>query len=445
MNYRTIIPNFEYQHRREQPFTEFQKMAFIKNRDCYIKKVTICILTILISLVVTTNAQPYFPVRVNKLWGAIDSTGKIVFKPAYDDLYVYGENNNFITAKSGDSTFLINSRLQIVARTVYEAIIGHGEGMFMTRLQSKIFYPGFYGFMDSTGKIIVEPKFSLMEPFSNGVAKVNIYVDTTGNYKEENERSGIVDKKGNWVLQPIYNPQFIKSSSDSLINFYEKGKGWGAVDVTAKIIIQPKYKWLGPYKYGYMEYGINEHSTGLMKKDGTATIPDDGKHRISYRPESPEDTLVIVHQLRFVQNDFLPYRYIDGKVFTVKGKFLYEAPYGKECSRQCNGFFQVSNDETKSGMMNSSGKIVAQTVYDVLQWCQPGLKQVKKNRKWGFIDNFGREIIPCIYEDSKPFDNGLSAIYVGGNWSDYIFPDKYPNVKMGYINRKGDIIWEPSW
>jgi len=420
------------------------KRTIIKKNNRSVQ-ILIIVLAGFISMSLKLHAQPYFPVRVNKLWGVIDSNGKVVLKPSYDDLYVYGKNNNFITVQSGDSTFLINSRLQIVARTVYAAIIEHGEGMFMTMLRSKRSYPSFYGIMDSTGKIITEPKFILMEPFSDGVAKVNIYVDTTGNYKNENERSGIIDKKGNWILQPMYETQLIKSSSDSLINFYEKGKGWGAMDVTTKIIIEPKYKRLGPYKYGYMEYGINLHGAGLMKKNELATIPDDGKHMVSYRPESSGDTLVIVHQLKFVHDDLVPYRYVDGKIYTANGKFLYEAQYGNECSRQCNGFFQVSNKELKRGMMNSSGKIVAEPIYDVLQWCQPELKQVEKNRKWGFIDDFGREIIPCIYDDSKPFDNGLSAIYVGGKWSDYIFPDKHPNVKMGYINRKGEIIWEPSW
>jgi hypothetical protein len=403
------------------------------------------LIIIFISLSVNLFAQPFFPIRLNKLWGAIDSTGKVVLKPAYDNLYVFGENNNFITAQLGDSTFLINSRIQIVARTVYAAIIENGDGMFMTRLRSKIYYPSFFGLMDSTGKVILEPVFCLMERFNNGVAKVNIHIDTTGNYKEENERSGIIDRMGNWIIKPAFKTYHIKSSSDSLINFYIEKKGWGAMDATNKVIIEPKYNWLGPYKYGYMEYGISKHGIGLMKKDEIVTIPDDGKKMISYRPHTQYDTLVIVHQLEFVKDDILPYRYIDGKIYTVNGEFLYEAKYGKECSHQCHGFFEVSNSEMKRGMMNSSGKIVVEPIYDVLQWFQPGLKQVEKNRKWGFIDDYGSEIIPCIYDDSKPFNNGLAAIYVGGTWFDYISPEKYPNVRMGYINRKGEIIWEPSW
>jgi hypothetical protein len=81
----------------------------------------------------------------------------------------------------------------------------------------------------------------------------------------------------------------------------------------------------------------------------------------------------------------------------------------------------------------------------VIHWSEIGLKQVEKNGKWGYIDDLGKEVIPCVYDDSKPFKNGLAAVYIGGTWSDYIFPDKHPNVKMGYINRKGEIIWQASW
>ena len=390
-------------------------------------------------------AQPFFPVRVNKVWGAIDSTGKIVLEPKYEQLYVHGENSNFIITKTGDSTFLINSRFQIIARTTYASIINHGEGMFQTRLRSERYYPSFFGLMDSTGKIIVEPVFSLMERFNDGLSKVNIYIDTAGNFKRENERSGLIDKMGNWVIMPNYLPDHIKSSSDSLINFYEKGKGWGAMDINTKIVIEPKYLWLGPCKYGYLEYSTNDYCKGLMKKNEKITIPDDGKRRVSYWPQSPTDTLVVVHRLKVVRNSALPARNTDGEIYTVNGKFLYTAVYGSECSQQCNGFFQVSNQERKRGMMNSSGKIVAQPIYGVLQWFQPGLKQVEKNGKWGYIDDNGNEIIPCVYDDTKQFKHGLAVVYVGGKWSDYIFPDKYPNVKMGYINSKGQIIWSPSW
>lgn len=52
------------------------------------------------------NAQPFFPVRINGLWGAIDSTGKIVLKPSYRT-YVSseGEKNEFLIGYNGDTYY----------------------------------------------------------------------------------------------------------------------------------------------------------------------------------------------------------------------------------------------------------------------------------------------------------------------------------------------------
>lgn len=405
----------------------------------------IIIVTVLLSLSLQLHAQPYFPVQVKSRWGLIDSNGVVVMKPAYDLVDVYGKKNDFITAYSRDSVFLINSRLQIIARTDYEAIYDIGEGMFETRLsRKKNIGTDLYGLMDSTGTIITEPKFFHMEQFNDGVAKAYIYIDTIGGYQKKNQRAGIIDKKGNWIIQPVYYPYWLKSSSDSLINFGIYQKGWGAMDVTGKIIIEPRYWRLGPYKYGYMEYSLDFDGSGLMKKDGTVIIPDDGKHKVSYGPQSPNDTLVVVRQLKFFENKVVHYEYTDGKIYTVNGRFLYTAFYGEKCSEQINGFFQVGNKERKRGMMNASGKIVVKPRYEELRWFQPGLKQVNKNGKWGFINDNGKVVIPCIYDDSEPFENGLAAVYVGGQQFEYLYSDENPNVKMGYINSKGKVIWKPS-
>lgn len=421
----------------------------------------IIIVTVFLCASLQLHAQPYFPVKVKNRWGLIDSNGVVVMKPAYDLLYVYGKSN-FMTAWLGDSAFLINSRLQIVARTDYDGIYEFGEGIFRTRLSRKInIGTPLYGLMDSTGKVIIEPKFYTMDRFNDGVAKAYIFIDTIGGYRQKNQRAGIIDKKGNWIIQPKYYPNWLRSSSDSLIIFGIYEKGWGAMDVTGKIIIEPRYCELGPCKNGYMVYSLNYSSSGLMKKDGKITIPEDGKHEVSYDPQSPDDTLVLVRELKFFNNEVLAYKYNDGKIYTVNGRLLYKAKYGEDCTEQNNGSFgicKVKQTEERStkrdtrsytieriwGMMNASGKIVVEPRYDFLEWSEPDVKRVNRNGKWGFINDDGKEIIPCIYDDSEPFENGLAAVYVGGA-KDYIhYAEEYPNVKMGYVNRKGKIIWKPS-
>jgi hypothetical protein len=60
-----------------------------------------------------------------------------------------------------------------------------------------------------------------------------------------------------------------------------------------------------------------------------------------------------------------------------------------------------------------------------------GLRGIKKNGKFGFIDDEGRLRIANRYEDIKPFSEGLAAVKIRNKW--------------GFINRDEKIIIQPAY
>ena len=60
-----------------------------------------------------------------------------------------------------------------------------------------------------------------------------------------------------------------------------------------------------------------------------------------------------------------------------------------------------------------------------------GLRGIKKNGKFGFIDDLGRLRIANRYEDIKPFSEGLAAIKIRNKW--------------GFINRDDNIMIHPNF
>jgi len=56
---------------------------------------------------------------------------------------------------------------------------------------------------------------------------------------------------------------------------------------------------------------------------------------------------------------------------------------------------------------------------------------VKKNGKWGFIDNTGREVLPFEWDGALSFGMHLAAVKTGDKW--------------GYINQSGNIVIEPAY
>jgi hypothetical protein len=55
----------------------------------------------------------------------------------------------------------------------------------------RIFKNGKFGFIDRSGKVVIEPQFDWVEDFSEGLALVS-----------SNGTKGFIDKAGKWVLVP---------------------------------------------------------------------------------------------------------------------------------------------------------------------------------------------------------------------------------------------------
>ena len=56
---------------------------------------------------------------------------------------------------------------------------------------------------------------------------------------------------------------------------------------------------------------------------------------------------------------------------------------------------------------------------------------IRENGKFGFIDRTGKTVIPCIYENTWGFTEGLAGVKLNG--------------KLGFIDKKGKMVIAPQW
>lgn len=92
---------------------------------------------------------------------------------------------------------------------------------------------------------------------------------------------------------------------------------------------------------------------------------------------------------------------------------------------------------------------------------------VKKGGKWGYIDGYGKVIIPLEYEEVGDFSEGLAAVRKDNKWgyinlkNEVVIPIEFTNrgvssfkngvatyytdSGIGLINMKGEIIAEPKY
>jgi len=92
---------------------------------------------------------------------------------------------------------------------------------------------GKYGYIEKTGKMIIQPQFNLAFDFSEGLAAVKIGDWETGKY-------GYIDKTGNIIINPQFDLalEFTEGLAKVRVGDYKTGK-YGYIDKTGKYVWEP--------------------------------------------------------------------------------------------------------------------------------------------------------------------------------------------------------------
>ena len=117
---------------------------------------------------------------------------------------------------------------------------------------------GKYGFIDSAGKMVISPKYSSTQPFSEGLAAVTV-----------GRKTGYIDETGTVVIPPKYSWTFRFSEGLSRVSL---GKKWGYIDKTGQMIIQPQYSGADDFSDGLAAVQIRG-KWGYIDKNGHMVIP----------------------------------------------------------------------------------------------------------------------------------------------------------------------------
>lgn len=127
---------------------------------------------------------------------------------------------------------------------------------------------------------------------------------------------------------------------------------------------------------------------------------------------------------------------LEGLAKTLKQLFPNEVNQNDEFFDFHEGLVKVKvlvGDDYKFGYLDKFGKIVIPIIYENAYDFSEGLAFVQKKRKWGFIDKNGRTVIPFIYDTSSgaSFHNGIAAVKKDG--------------KSGMIDKSGNIVVPFNW
>lgn len=289
---------------------------------------------------------------------------------------------------------------------------------------------GKYGFIDNTGKIVINPQFDQVYGFREGLCAVCIGVACTdGNYNEStyvDRKYGFIDATGKFII----NPQYDRADyfSDGLAAVWIKDKR-GYIDKTGKMVIPlSEQNPFGEFSEGFVH-------TGSQYLDKTGKPAFDPQKTFGQTGDFSEG-------LAWVQsNDRYAFGYID-KTGKVVIDFQFEPPQGGTPATKFTDGLAVIGVRGKNGYIDKTGKIVINPQFLYADPFSEGLACVQVDGyKFGFIDKTGKFVINPQFDSagrfkgSVGFSEGLAVVGVGS----------IPNTKYGFIDKTGKFIINPQF
>ena len=252
--------------------------------------------------------------------------------------------------------------------------------------------------------------------FHDGVAHVYDYVET-----DEDETGHFIDEQGNAIqleegLQIRYGTD--ASCGRILVQDTETGL-YGYVDTKGKLVIPAIYPECGDFGMDRAWVRFSETESGMIDPDGNEIIRSD---RIKYI--NIKDAECGYALIWFTDKD-------DGGWITADGRIIDKVSTGAKPAKE-NRFWESAEDrywhltdEEGNILSGKYGLDIPNAVY----FFDEGLVCVEnEDGLWGFLDEDGREVIPCQWDDPAWFYGGLAEVQKDG--------------KMAYIDREGKVVWQ---
>ena len=162
----------------------------------------------------------------HELYGYINASGKAIGDFIYDRANPFSEG--YAVVVKNELFGFIDSTGKEIIPCQYEEAARFSEGLACVKVNGK------NGFIDKSGKMVITPSFSRacwVSDFSEGLAAVYTGDDSSG---------GFINKKGEWVIPPIYS--YIAAFSEGLaIVQKDLSANYGFINPNGKIVIPASY------------------------------------------------------------------------------------------------------------------------------------------------------------------------------------------------------------
>ncbi|WHY01649.1 WG repeat-containing protein [Neobacillus sp. DY30] len=182
------------------------------------------------------------------LYGYLNKRGNEVIPLSFESASDFQDGKALVKMKEG-SYALIDLTGKVLSSYSHPFVDDYGEGLLAFRKNNH----GKWGYMDETGKVLIEPQFTGTQPFVEEKAIVEV----------EHNHYGLIDRQGKFIIKPNYN---------RLLNLEENRYALGKAQDPGRPYIFQKYAIADSNGHTYTGFIYNGVSNF---KDGIASAYND--------------------------------------------------------------------------------------------------------------------------------------------------------------------------
>jgi hypothetical protein len=389
--------------------------------------------------------------------GIINRDGEIVLKPMYREIKI--ESDNKVKVQDFHNWLFLDEKNNTISSIQADEIKSLSDDFFLIKQSGK------QGLIDSQLQHIIPIQYSRLERITPAQ-----YIARAG------KKTGVINLDNTPAIPFKYDSL---ATDKNTLRAFQRIEGWSLIDSDNHSLTHKYYDWIGPSQENLFPV-INNHYWGAINNrgeevihcvfDSLIEITQDFivvKFRGSYGIINPQQTwlvapqklpIKIINNYTYTQQEFNNtmlknfsgevFYFSDNKLDFQKEFFVEYLPDGTEKKVDYEGRLldrvpppQVNNVEHifpvsegyrgikrdgKFGFVDEQGRLRIANRYDDIGEFHEGLAAYKLIGKWGFITTTDQVIINPNYDKSSFFRDGLAIVYRNG--------------KAGVIDKRGSPV-----
>jgi hypothetical protein len=389
--------------------------------------------------------------------GLIDREGTIKLKSIYRAIEI-GQDNK-VKVQPSHEWFFITEKNELVNQFSADELIPAHDRFFIFQEAGK------YGFIDNNFKPVCPARYDQLTPFGKDLFLARL-----------SGKMGAIKSDNSIAIPFMYDSLF---ADTNMLRAYRKIEGWSIIDEQNHTLTQKNYDWIGKQVNSLFPV-INNHYWGAVSAHGEEVV-----HCVfDSLVEIGNDLLVVKFKGQFgiinargnwiVAPQALPMHLINDQLYSqqelqnmmlknLKREIIYFTDNRLEF--RPDYFIEYLPDGTQKNI-DYHGRTLSRidppsfTNVEHIFQSSEGYRCVKRDGKYGFIDERGRLRIANRYDDIGEFHEGVAAFKLIGKWGFINTADQvvinpnyervshfqnelaivYRNGKSGVINKKGSPV-----